>query len=202
MQPVKDPAATGAPARINKALLPWAKARLIDAVINRLRPQCAELWINSSEPLAGLDAFKRVPDAQYAGAGPLAGLLTGLQHLKAAASPHEWLLSVPCDTPLLPTDLAQQLACALDEQALPAAPGSPSQSPIARIATTFERAHPVIGLWHVSHGTVLTEFLAAGGFKVHAWASNIQALPVTFPDEGAFANLNTPEQWAQWQPRA
>lgn len=202
MQTLHTPGTTDSPTRVNKALLPWANARLIDAVADRLVPQCSELWINAPEPLEGVEAFKQVPDVQHAGAGPLAGLLAGLLQLKADSSHREWLLSVPCDTPLLPLDLADQLARpARHQQTLSSPPVLPPSLAFARIATTVERAHPVIGLWHVSHCAALAGFLAAGGFKVHAWVSTIQAISVTFPDENAFANLNTLEQWAHWHHR-
>jgi molybdopterin-guanine dinucleotide biosynthesis protein A len=180
--------------RINKALLPWADARLIDAVVSRLAPQCTELCINTPDPLEGLEGFKRVVDTEHRGAGPLAGILAGLQHLQADPNHYEWLLSVPCDSPHLPLDLADQLARA--KPALSVGPIAAVPLAFARIATTNERSHPVIGLWHISQCAALAKFLGEGGFKVHAWVSLIQALAVVFPDEAAFANLNTPEQWA------
>jgi molybdopterin-guanine dinucleotide biosynthesis protein A len=63
--------------------------------------------INANRNLAAYEAFGAPvwPDALADYAGPLAGFLTGLEH-----SETPWLLTVPCDTPLFPPDLAARLA--------------------------------------------------------------------------------------------
>ena len=71
------------------------------------------LMVNANRNLALYEAFGHPvwPDTLADYAGPLAGFMTGLAHCETP-----WLLTVPCDTPLFPMDLAQRLASAFDDQ--------------------------------------------------------------------------------------
>ncbi|MDD4945203.1 MAG: molybdenum cofactor guanylyltransferase, partial [Rhodoferax sp.] len=72
-----------------------------------------EILLNANRNLAAYESFgvSVWPDAQADYAGPLSGFLSGLEHCETP-----YLLIVPCDTPLLPLDLAQRLAAALAAQ--------------------------------------------------------------------------------------
>ena len=89
----------------------------------RLAPQVGEIMINANRNLGAYESMGVPvwPDSLPDYAGPLAGFLTGLERCET-----QWLLTVPCDTPLFPLDLAQRLAAAADahdaEIAMAAAP--------------------------------------------------------------------------------
>src|SRR3954454_11867240 len=76
----------------------------------RLAPQVGELMINANRNLAAYESFGVPvwPDGLADYAGPLAGFLTGLERCETP-----YLLTVPCDTPLFPLDLAARLGEAL-----------------------------------------------------------------------------------------
>jgi molybdopterin-guanine dinucleotide biosynthesis protein A len=120
-------------------------------------------------------------------AGPLAGLLTGLAHC-----PGPWLLSVPCDCPRFPLDLATRMAHAVlregAEMAMAAAPDASGQL----------RRQPVFCLVRVALRDSLARFLRDGGRKVGAWADSHHWVQVPFnaphDDPRAFSNANTPEE--------
>ncbi len=100
----------------------------------------------------------------------------GLQHAK-----NDYLLTVPCDSPLLPQDLAQRLITKLIEQ----------QAEIA-VASSNGNAHPVFCLMKKSVLPSLTIFLAQGERKVSAWQKRQRYIEVDFSDcNDAFTNLNT-----------
>jgi molybdopterin-guanine dinucleotide biosynthesis protein A len=107
--------------------------------------------------------------------GPLAGIHAGMY-----ASRTEWLLCVPCDAPLLPGDLAQQL--------LAAQTASGARCVSARAGG---RSHPVFALIDVTLRKRLEDYLSAGGRQVEAWFREIDAVDCEFPDPRAFFNLNT-----------
>ena len=72
----------------------------------RLQPQVGESMVNANRNLAAYESFGVPvwPDAQTDYAGPLSGFLAGLEQCGT-----RWLATVPCDSPLFPTDLVQRL---------------------------------------------------------------------------------------------
>jgi molybdopterin-guanine dinucleotide biosynthesis protein A len=126
------------------------------------------------------------PDAQADHAGPLAGFLVGMTHC-----PHPYLLTVPCDTPLFPLNLAEKLLHALQSQG----------ADIAMAAAPEEdgvlRRQPVFCLMKVTLKESLQNFLANGGRKIGAWTALHHTVEVPFQDPLAFHNLNTLEDFQQ-----
>ncbi|NJN46445.1 MAG: NTP transferase domain-containing protein, partial [Candidatus Competibacteraceae bacterium] len=90
----------------DKGLLLLAGQPMAAHVISRLRPQVGELLINanrheSAYQQLGCAGSERRNDHFL---GPLAGMLAAIS---ATANPY--VLSVPCDSPLLPIDYAQRM---------------------------------------------------------------------------------------------
>ena len=173
---------------VEKALVPWAGRPLLAHVIDRLAPQVGAVALNVNRQAALYAGFGLPlwPDADDTLPGPLAGWLAAL-----GRSPTEWLLSVPCDSPLLPADLAARLAPPL------AGPGAP---PLA-IAATADGPQPVFALMHRSLAPALAAALARGERGVQRFARAQGAAEVAFDDPGAFADADTPEDLARLTPR-
>ena len=95
---------------VDKGLVALQNKPLIQHVINRLTPQADEIIINANREIAQYQTFGLavLHDTNEDYIGPLAGISLGLQHAQ-----HEYVLTVPCDSPLLPLDLAQRLLSAL-----------------------------------------------------------------------------------------
>lgn len=96
-----------------KALLPLGGKPLLQHVIDRVRPQTAQLILSVERPSKAFEEFglRQIADPEP-DRGPLMGLLCAMQFMEPA---HRWLLLVPCDAPFLPVDLAARLlAIALD----------------------------------------------------------------------------------------
>jgi molybdopterin-guanine dinucleotide biosynthesis protein A len=112
--------------------------------------------------------------------GPLAGMRAGMRHAK-----HDWILSVPCDSPLLPLDLASRLSHAIHTmQAL-------SQPPVMlAIARSASGTHPVFCLMPRQLVDDLDAFLQTGQRRVSAWQATHPHVFVDFQDEQAFTNIN------------
>jgi molybdopterin-guanine dinucleotide biosynthesis protein A len=152
---------------------------MVAAVIARLAPQVDDILINANQ---NLEAYARfgypvVPDAIGGYAGPLAGLHAGLQQARRAM-----VLTVPCDSPFLPTDLRARLEGKIGERDL-------------AVAKTGDQPHPVFSLVRASVREHLAQFLAAGGRKIDAWYATLQVVEVPFDDEAdAFRNINTREE--------
>ena len=156
----------------------------------RLGPQVESVMVNANRNLSAYESFGAAvwPDASADFAGPLSGFLVGLER---AETPY--VLTVPCDTPRLPLDLAQRLADALvredAEIAMAAAPETQADG------TTAVRTQPVFCLIKLELSESLVAFTHAGGRKIDAWTAQHRTVVVPFDgpsdDPLAFANVNT-----------
>ena len=92
---------------VDKGLQNFRGLPLALHTLMRLQPQVGDVMINANRNLAAYESFGVPvwPDGLADYAGPLAGFLTGLERCETP-----WLLTVPCDTPLFPPDLAARLA--------------------------------------------------------------------------------------------
>lgn len=162
--------------------------------IRRLRPQVGALMVNANRNRAGYEAFGAPvwPDSLADHPGPLAGFLSGLEHCTTP-----WLLTVPCDTPLFPLDLAARLAAAAAaedaEIAMVAAPEATEGAEGDAVAAL--RPQPVFCLLRADLHHSLRRYTEAGGRKVHAWTAQHRTVLVPFdrPRDApeAFFNVNT-----------
>ena len=168
---------------VDKGLVLLQNKPLIQHVIERLSPQVDEILINANREIAQYAAFglKVLQDENQDFAGPLAGILLGLKHAK-----HDLVLSVPCDSPILPLDLVERLHNNMLENRMDIA-----------VASSDGNAHPVFCLMKKSVLPSLVDFLNAGERKVSAWQKSQKYIKVDFSDcADAFVNLNTPQDLA------
>jgi molybdopterin-guanine dinucleotide biosynthesis protein A len=156
--------------------------------LERLRPQVGTVAINANRNHEAYAAFGAPvwPDARTDRPGPLAGMLAGLTQCKT-----EWLLTVPCDTPHFPPDLAQRLG----DAALAA--GAPVAMPVTEQPPEGPMPQPVFCLLHRSLRSPLAEALAAGERKIDRFTKAHGHVLVPFADAAAFFNANTPEELEQ-----
>ncbi len=146
--------------------------------------------------VVGHGQVKVVGDTVEGFAGPLAGFLVGLARCESP-----YLLTVPCDSPLFPLDLARRLLAALVQAdadiAMASAPDGAAGSAGSAVVGSGGEAHkqPVFCLLKATLHDSLAEYLARGGRKIGAWAAEHHLVVVPFDtphdDPLAFANANT-----------
>jgi len=173
----------------DKGLLRLGGQTILERVIARLRPQVAVLALNANgDPARFADCGLPVlPDAVGGFAGPLAGILAGLDWCALRTS-CRWLASAPCDTPFLPPDLVARLREA-----------AKGQGAAIALAASGGRTHPVVGLWPVDlRGDLRQALVAEGVRKVDAFAGRHAVATVAFETAGVdpFLNVNTPADLA------
>lgn len=145
----------------DKALALVDGRALIDHVIAALVPQCDALVIVGRCH----GDWAALTDRPEGGEGPLAALNAALHH--AAAQGFGAVMSVPCDMPDLPDDLADLL--------------TPAPAVLAD--------HPVVGMWPVALAPVLDNWLAGGERSVRAFAAHVGARQIATP---RLRNINRP----------
>ncbi|WP_313072798.1 molybdenum cofactor guanylyltransferase MobA [Melaminivora sp.] len=174
---------------VDKGLQPFLGTPLALHAARRIAPQVAGVMFNANRHLHSYAAWDLPvwPDAQADFAGPLAGFAAGLAHC-----PTPWLLTLPCDTPLFPPDLATRLAAAAAQA------GAPLAMAAAPDEAGEPRIHAVFCLLRTTLLPDLERFIAAGGRRVQEWTRQHGPAVATFnrPDDDAraFANANTLEE--------
>jgi len=159
---------------------------ILDRVIERLRPQVSGLVLNANGDPARFASFGLpvVADSIPDYAGPLAGILAGLDWTVEHRPDCPMIVSVATDAPFLPTDLVARM-----EQVLVA------EGADLACAASGGQPHPVIGLWPVRLRDDLRHALIDEGLrKVDVWTARYRLAPVAFSDQPVdpFFNANRP----------
>jgi molybdopterin-guanine dinucleotide biosynthesis protein A len=174
----------------DKALIRIGGETILDRVLHRIGPACSGMILNVNGDPSRFAAFGLpvAPDDIEGFAGPLAGILAGLDWMAKHAPGIDWLASVPGDCPFLPRDLVPRLHAARREAATPLA-----------CAQSGSWRHPVVGLWPVALRHDLRHALLVDGLrKIEVWTARhgvaLAEWPITPVDP--FFNVNTPEDVA------
>jgi molybdopterin-guanine dinucleotide biosynthesis protein A len=174
----------------DKALRELAGVPLLTRVIERLRPQVETLVLNANGDPGRFVAFGLpvAADGVPGFAGPLAGVLAGLDWAALHRPDCPAVVSVATDAPFLPEDLAARLVAAAHAAGADLA-----------CAASGGRAHPVFGLWPVRLREDLRRAVAEEGVrKVDQWTARHRLVVVDFADHplDPFFNANRPEDLA------
>lgn len=160
---------------------------LLSRVVAIVAPHVDLLAISANGDPDRFHRFKLpvLPDTLGFDAGPLAGVLAGLDW--AAEQGIDTLISVPGDTPFLPADLVPRLLIASKPTGTSLAA---SPDPTGRL-----RRHPTCALWPVKRRHALRASLNEGLRKVGLWADQEGASTEIFGSDpfDPFFNVNTPD---------
>ena len=175
----------------DKILITIGGQKILDRVLERLRPQCSRLILNANgDPARFADTkLPVVPDNVPGFVGPLAGILAGLDWAAANAPGTNEIVSVPGDCPFLPRDLVTRL------QAARAA----AKTTLA-CAQSGDWRHPVAGLWPVALREDLRRALTIEGLrKIEVWTERHGIALATWSSRPVdpFFNVNSPEDAAK-----
>jgi molybdopterin-guanine dinucleotide biosynthesis protein A len=173
----------------DKVRIKIGRSTILDRVLATLSGQCVDIIINANgDPERFADTgCTVVPDNVPGFAGPLAGILAGLDWLSAQNNGVEWMMSVPGDCPFLPDDLVDRLHEA--RRAMGAG------VPLA-CARSGEWRHPVVGLWPVALRGALRKALVDEDLrKIEVFTARHGIAIAEWPDRpiDPFFNVNTPE---------
>jgi molybdopterin-guanine dinucleotide biosynthesis protein A len=163
---------------------------ILARIIARTAPQVAQLALNANGDAARFAAYglpvvaDTIPDF----AGPLAGVLAGLDWAAEHAADCTHLASVPTDAPFLPVDLVARLVAAIEREGA-----------VLACAASGGRTHPVCGLWPVALRGVLRRAMVDEGVrKVDQWTARYRLAAVEYGTApyDPFFNTNRPEDLA------
>ena len=175
----------------DKGLIALRGRPILDHVIERLGPQVDRIVINANGEPARLADYKLpiVADSVEGFAGPLAGVLAGIEWAASRCPGAQWIVTAATDTPFFPRDLVARF-----KQAVAAA-----QADMA-CAASAGRHHPVFGLWPVVLGPDLFHAMTVDGVrKVDVWTARHRLAVAEFAAEryDPFFNVNRPGDVAE-----
>ena len=167
----------------DKGLLKINGKAMIGLILRQLEAQCENILINANRNLAEYQQYGYivVPDQHPDFQGPLAGMYSGLIHTRT-----DWMITVPCDGPILAADYCNRMMEATSESA-------------RKIAVAYfqDRIQPVYVLLHRSLTDSLAACLHSGERKIDRWYQQHDFSRVDFSDNAdMFENINTPDQLA------
>jgi molybdenum cofactor guanylyltransferase len=175
----------------DKCLRQLGERTILEHVIERARPQVAALVLNANgDP----DRFARfglpvAADVIEGFAGPLAGVLTGMEWARTRRPDCPWIATIATDSPFFPSDLVARMLSAVERRGADLA-----------CAASGGRAHPVFGLWPVRLADDLRRAIVDQAVrKVDVWTARHRLAEVSFPTDpiDPFFNTNRPEDMAE-----
>jgi molybdopterin-guanine dinucleotide biosynthesis protein A len=175
----------------DKALIRIGNETILERALARLTPQVSGIVLNANGD-ASRFAFSKLPvvaDSIPDFAGPLAGILAGLDWVAANRPGTEWIVSVPGDCPFLPRDLVAKLHAARI-----------THGKLLACAKSGDWRHPVVGLWHVSLREDLRHAVTVEDLrKIEVWTARHGIALAEWPTEPVdpFFNVNAPEDVAK-----
>ncbi len=174
----------------DKTLLDLNGTPMLEIIVRRLSSQVPEIILNANGDPDRFSPFKLpvVPDPVAGFAGPLAGILAGLDHARQKMPHISHVVSIAADTPFFPDDLVRRFLEV-----------TPANKPVIALASSAHKLQPVFGLWPVALYKDLHEWLATGqSGKVLAFVDRHDSIEVAFDQDAAtgldpFFNANRPD---------
>ena len=175
----------------DKCLRPLAGKPILSHVLERVRPQVGPLLLNVNSDQSHFQDYElpMAADVIEGHAGPLAGILTGMEWAVEQAPDCAWLASFATDAPFLPDDLVARLMRAIMAE----------DAEIA-CAASNGRSHPVFALWPVALRDALRHALVAEDIrKIDVWTAHYPVATVEFEaaPHDPFFNANRPEDFTE-----
>ena len=160
---------------------------MMEHIIERAQTQVTTMIINANGDVRRFQNYglEVISDVIEGFAGPLAGVLTGMEWAEINAPKVEWVATFPSDAPYFPLDLVNRLTAAV-------------VNGDAELACAYSNgwSHPVFGIWpvyladHLRHAMVNEKVR-----KIDDWTARYKLVEVEFLTEpfDPFFNVNTPE---------
>jgi molybdenum cofactor guanylyltransferase len=179
----------------DKCLLKLDGKTLLQRSVDKLMPQVDVIAINANSDEDGYlhPGLPVLRDSFQGFAGPLAGVLTGMEWAHMRGASH--VVTVAADTPFFPDDFTAKMQTALSTQS--------GEIAIAETSDTGGKFfnHPTFGIWPVSLRDDLRGALGLGVRKVMQWVKPHGVVKVAFPSMpfDPFFNVNRPEDYEMAQ---
>jgi molybdenum cofactor guanylyltransferase len=165
----------------DKPLRAWRGGTLIDHALRKAHgfAPAVAVAVRSGDQVGRVDVPLLIDGPDLA--GPLAGVASAIAF--AADAGAEAVVTLPCDAPLAPEDLALRLAGAIQ-----------ARDGVA-MAASHGRWQPTCALWRSNLAEPLAQYAGRGGRSLRGFAevAGLRLVDWGEPDPDPFANANAPE---------
>lgn len=170
-----------------KCFLELGDKTLLARTITRARPQTDSLLLSINGDPSRFDSYGLAiaPDIVPDHAGPLAGILSGMEWFAENNPDIEFIASFATDAPFFPGDIVARLHKAMV-----------AENAVLACAMSNGRTHPVFALWSQSLRKQLRHaVIEEEARKIDAWTANFPLATVEFEVAGVdpFFNINRPD---------
>jgi len=162
---------------------------ILELVVERARPQVDTLVLNINGDAGRFSAYglSIAADVIDGYAGPLAGILTGMEWSQSQIPDARWMVSFATDAPFFPRDLVARLIGEAEKTGAEMA-----------CARSNDRTHPVFALWPIRLADELRRAMMNEDMrKIDRWTERYTIAHVDFKCPEAeidpFFNINRPE---------
>lgn len=166
----------------DKGLINVLKKPLIEYAIECLSPLVDDLSISCNRNKSRYSDYKIdcLPDYNAPGnnsfLGPMAGILSGLKHAK-----HDWLMILPCDTPLMNTNMMKQLSDAVRES---------KTKGLQAVVFSYQGLQPLHGIYHKTLLPILEQSLAENNNSVQKLIRSVDTIKILHAKEATHQFIN------------
>ena len=176
----------------DKCMRALAGRPLLEHLIDAVGPQVDAMILNANGDVDRFAAYGLpvVADVIEGYAGPLAGVLTGLDWAAENVPDAGWVVSLATDAPFVPADMVARMMTAIVAE----------DAEIA-CAASGGRMHPVFGLWPLGLcGDLRAAMIDEDMRKIDMWTARYKLAVVEFEEANGrdpFFNVNRPENLAE-----
>lgn len=172
----------------DKGLIKVNKIRLIDHVVNHIQPQVSNILISANR---NIDEYKKLgfavlTDNNHNYDGPLAGILSALEYINDGL-----LAVVPCDMPIIPSDIIARL----QQQLIT------TQADICSVSIN-DKLQPLLSIMHKHVHKSLNKFLSAGNHKVQDWLAQQNMATLNLDNQFSLFNINNINDLEEFERRS
>ena len=166
-----------------KSLYEFNDKSIFNRVLEKIKPQVKKILINCNEENKKIEQFNFpiIRDIKKGHLGPLAGIHTGMDWLINHSPDTEWLITIPGDTPFIPSNLVSKFKDKM------------SKNLKIIIAKSEKKTHPIIGAWHISLFSNLDDNINNGTRKILSLSEThpLESIKFHHKNYDPFFNINT-----------
>lgn len=174
----------------DKGLITLGNKPLVEYAIDCLKPLVDDLAISCNRNLslyadyglACLADHSLAENGRFA--GPMAGLAAGLEQAK-----HDWLLVIPCDTPLMSAKIMAQLLAVIKNENENSCESDKSEQQTQAVIFSHQGLQPLHGLYHKSMLPVFEQCLAENKNALQRLLRSMDSIKIVEAQECEF-NFN------------
>ena len=171
-----------------KTLYKLNNISILDRIIQNFKKQKMELVlnVNSNEYQLLKTGLHIIKDEHENFQGPLAGIYSSMKWVLESRKNIEWIFTSPSDTPFINSNLVNKF---LKTKYI-------NKTKLI-LASSSNKMHPVIGMWHISLFKSLEDFLAKENRKIMLWVEEHNYEILNFENKNYFFNINTQADLAE-----